>query len=225
MEINPVIPVPVSDAERSRTTLAADFDNFLTLLTTQLQHQDPLDPLDSNDFVAQLVSFTGVEQAVKSNANLEALIDLFKLSHAASAIDYLGTTIEARGDTTVLADGSAVYLYGLPETAASTGIIITNDQGEVAFTGNGGTSAGDHVFAWDGRDNDGVAQPEGVYKISLSARDVDGNIIPVTTMISGQVTGIETLEGKLVLVVNGIPVPFENVVSIIAGAAQQPPSQ
>ena len=70
-----------------------------------------------------------------------------------------------------------------------------------------------------------MAQPEGVYKISLSARDVDGNIIPVTTMISGQVTGIETLEGKLVLVVNGIPVPFENVVSIIAGAAQQPPPQ
>ena len=103
--------------------------------------------------------------------------------------------------------------------------MITNDQGEAVFTGDGGTSAGDHVFVRDGRNNDGVAQPEGVYKISLSARDADGNIIPVTTMISGQVTGIETLEGKLVLVVNGIPVPFENVVSIIAGAAQQPPSQ
>ena len=89
MEINPVIPAPVSAAERSRTTLAADFDNFLTLLTTQLQHQDPLDPLDSNEFVAQLVSFTGVEQAVKSNANLEALINLFKLSQSASAIEYL----------------------------------------------------------------------------------------------------------------------------------------
>ena len=225
MEISPLIPAPASAAERARTTLAVDFDNFLTLLTTQLQHQDPLDPLDSNDFVAQLVSFTGVEQAVRSNANLEALIDLFKLSQSASAIGYLGTTIEAKGDTTMLADGKAVYLYRLPETAASTGIMITNDQGDVVFTGNGGTSAGEHVFAWDGRNNDGVAQPEGVYKISLSARDADGNIVPVTTMISGQVTGIETLESKLVLVVNGITVPFENVVSVIAGVAQQPPSQ
>ena len=222
METNPITPVPVSAAERSRTTLADNFDNFLTLLTTQLRNQDPFDPVDSNEFVAQLVSFTGVEQAVKSNANLEALINLFKLSQSASAIDYLGTTVEAKGDTTMLADGTALYLYRLPETAATTSILITDGQGDAVFTGQGETAAGDHVFVWNGRDIEGVAQPDGVYKINLSARAANDAIVPVTTTISGRVTGIETFDGQLALVVNGVTVPFENVVSVIAGDAAPP---
>ncbi len=219
MEVNPIAPAATSGADRALASLADNFDNFLILLTTQLQNQDPLDPLDSNEFVAQLVSFTGVEQAVNTNTNLEALIGLFKLNQTTAAVSYLGTIVEATGDTTTLAGGQATFRYHLPETVASTGILITNDQGQVVYAGIGETAAGDHAFVWDGRDLNGIAQTEGVYKINLSARDMEDKIVPVATTISGRVTGIETLDGGLVLVVNGIGVPFENIVSVVEGDA------
>lgn len=223
MDVTPVNAGATSAAERSRTTLAADFNNFLTLLTTQLQYQDPLDPIDSNELVGQLVSFTGVEQAVNTNANLERMIDLLKFNQVAAAVNYLGTTVEARGDTTMLVNGRAIYVYNLPETVVATSVLITDTQGRVVFTGAGETSAGDHVFVWDGRDNDGAPLPEGLYKISLSARDAEGAIVPVTTRIGGRVNGVETVDGDIVLLVNGVAVPFGNVLSVIESDFLQPP--
>ncbi len=220
MEVNPNLPAATSIVERGRTTLATNFDNFLTLLTTQLKNQDPLDPLDSNEFVAQLVSFTGVEQAINMNSNLELLISLFKVSQTASAVDYLGTTVEAKGDTTALAGGEAIYNYRLPESVTSTGVLITNDQGDIVFSGTGEIFAGDHVFVWDGRDKNGDVQPDGFYKISLSALDADDGIISVATTVSGRVTGIQSLDDGLVLVVNGVNVPFENIVSVVESDPQ-----
>ena len=219
MDIIPIVSAATSAAERSRATLAINFDNFLTLLTTQLSQQDPLDPLDSNEFVAQLVSFTGVEQAINTNANIEKLIDLIKVVQSASAVGYLGTTIEAKGDTAMLADGEATYVYSLPETVATTSIVITNDQGEVVYVGEGETAAGEHSFVWNGRNNAGLPQPDGTYRISLSARDAEDNVVPVTTKISGRVTGVESAEGGLVLVVNGATVPFDHVISVTEGGA------
>ncbi len=97
---------------------------------------------------------------------------------------------------------------------AVTHILITNEQGEVAFAGEGATSAGDHVFTWDGRDSAGMPQPDGKYTISVSARDAEDRPVAATTRIGGRVGGIETIGGELNLVVDGITVPFENVVAV-----------
>ena len=220
MDVNPILPAATSVVDRGRATLATNFENFLTLLTTQLKNQDPLDPMDSNEFVAQLVSFTGVEQAIHANANLELLISLFKVAQTASAVDYLGTTVEAKGDTTALAGGQAIFHYRLPESVVSTSILITDDQGEIVFAGNGETVAGDHVFVWNGRDANGVVQPDGSYKISLSARNANDAIVSVATTVSGRVTGIQSLDDGLALVINGINVPFENIVSVVESDPQ-----
>ena len=219
MELNPIVPTAesTSAAERSRTTLAEDFDNFLILLTTQLSNQDPLDPVDSNEFVNQLVSFTGVEQAVNTNAHLEELVGLFSASQ--SVTGYLGTTIEAKGNTSVLVDGQAEFTYQLPQNAGSAELVITNDRGEVVFRGNANTDSGEHVFLWDGRNNEGFPLPDGPYKISVSAKSVDGTTIPVDSIIRGRVTGIETVNGDVVLVVNGTHVPLSEVTSVV----EEPP--
>ncbi len=215
MEINPFQVAQTSAAERSRTNLAVDFDNFLTLLTTQLSHQDPLDPVDSNEFVQQLVSFTGVEQAVNTNSNLEKLIALFTVGQSASAVSYLGTTIEASGDTTVLADGTAKFRYSLPEATASTSILITDDQGRLVLTADGSTGAGNHGFVWNGRDTNGVQQPDGTYTISVTGRNANGVLVAATTRIGGQVTRVDTVDGNIVLSIGNISVPLENVTSIV----------
>ena len=217
MELNPIVPTAesTSAAERSRTTLAEDFDNFLTLLTTQLANQDPLDPVDSNEFVDQLVSFTGVEQAVNTNAHLEELVGLISASQTVSAVGYLGTTIEAKGNTSVLVDGQAEFTYQLPQKAGTAELTISNDKGEVVFRGNANTESGEHVFSWDGRNNEGIPLPDGLYSISVSAKSVDGTTIPVDSFVRGRVTGIETVDGDVVLVVNGNHVPLTEVISVV----------
>ena len=202
-------------ATKSGARLAKDFDQFLTLLTAQLQHQDPLDPINSNEFVQQLVSFTGVEQAIATNANLENLIALNKASQAAMAIGYLGTTIQAEGNKITLADGEARFLYTLPESAASTGILIANDSGETVFVGQGKTTAGEHGFVWDGRDADGNLQPDGIYKITVSGFSSDETLLSIPTIIGGRVTGVETVDGSILLTVNGISVPIEDIRSVV----------
>src|SRR5690242_18584895 len=88
-------------------TLANNFQTFLTLLTTQLQHQNPLDPLDTNQFTAQLVQFAGVEQQMKMNTQLGSLISIEQSAQSTAAMAYLGTTATVDGSTTALKNGSA----------------------------------------------------------------------------------------------------------------------
>ena len=219
METSALISAPTGAAAISRAKLATDFDQFLKLLTAQLQNQDPLDPLNSNEFVQQLVSFTGVEQAIATNANLENLIALNKAGQAASAVGYLGTTIEATGNQIVLAGGEARFLYTLPENAASTGILIADESGKTVFVGEGNITAGEHGFVWDGRDANGVPQPDGIYKVTVSGFTGDDRLLSIPTVIGGRVTRVETVDGGIQLTVNGIAVPIEEMLSV----AESPP--
>ncbi len=219
MEINALTGDAASAATRSQARLADDFDQFLSLLTAQLQNQDPLDPLDSNEFVQQLVSFTGVEQSIATNSNLESLIALNKVGQAASAVGYLGTIIEAEGDRIALAAGEARFLYSLPENTASTSIVIANQSGETVFVGRGDTTAGEHGFVWDGRDANGNLQSDGIYKVAVSAFAGDESLLSIPTVIGGRVTRVETVDGGIQLTVNGVKVPIEEVRSV----AESPP--
>ena len=219
MEINALAGASTSAAAKSQAKLATDFDQFLLLLTAQLQNQDPLDPIDSNEFVQQLVSFTGVEQSIATNTNLENLIALNKAAQSASAIGYLGTTIEAQGNRIPLADGEARFLYILPENTTSTSILITNESGEVAFAGQGKTTADKHGFVWDGRDANGTLQPDGIYKVTVSSFASDDRLMSIPTIIGGRVTRVETVDGGIHLTVNGVTIPIEEVLSV----AESPP--
>ncbi len=220
MDSIPTVPDPnavtiaSSQPKSSGLRLSEDFDTFLTLLTTQLSNQDPLDPLDSNEFVAQLVSFSGVEQAINTNTKLDDLIGLLSANQTAAAVGLLGTTVDAKGDSATLANGEARYIYGLSANAASTTIEIRNDQGQLVYTGGGEVAAGEYTFVWDGRDNNGVSQPDGVYSITVTAKDARGDPVETSTRITGRVTGVDTSSGKPVLTVNGVEVPMDDVVSV-----------
>ena len=214
MEINSLIVDAGSAAAQSKTKLAADFDQFLMLLTAQLQNQDPLDPLNSNEFVQQLVSFSGVEQSITTNSNLESLIDLFKSGRTSSAVGYLGTTIEAAGNRISLADSAASFSYTVPSDAATTSIVIVNENNDVAFVGQASITAGTHVFEWDGLDADGNLQPDGIYKVTVAGFDRDDNLLSIPTIISGRVTKVDTVDDGIRLTINGISVAIEDVRSV-----------
>lgn len=214
MEVS-AITTNTNASDRAGAKLAEDFDQFLALLTAQLMNQDPLDPLDSNEFVNQLVSFTEVEQSITTNAHLESLIAQNKAGQVANAVSYLGTTVEATGDQIVLTgDAGAPFIYTLTENTRSTSILIANEDGDTVFTSEGQTIVGEHGFVWDGFDNDGNVQPDGVYKITVSAFSLDDSLLSIPTVIGGRVTRVETDEDGIQLTVNGIKVSLDDVLSV-----------
>src|ERR687895_765063 len=110
-----ITPTPTAASAAASTvtskTMASNFDQFLRLLTTQLKNQNPLDPLDTNQFTQQLVQFAQVEQQISMNTSLSTLIALQQATQTSAAMSFLGTTVEVEGSTTRLQGGQATWTY------------------------------------------------------------------------------------------------------------------
>ncbi len=194
--------------------LENDLDRFLTLLVTQLQHQDPLDPLDANEFTNQLVQFANVEQQIYQNANLEELVQIQRDNQVSGMVGYLGSTIEISSDALALENGQATASYTLDEAADDAMITIMNEFGDVVFTADGDTTQGRHLFEWDGLDNQGNLVTDGPYRIQVNAKRSDGSPIDVATTTFGRVTGASADGDERSLYMGDISVPMENVLSV-----------
>jgi flagellar basal-body rod modification protein FlgD len=177
-------------AAADKRKLDADLNRFLTLLISQLQNQDPLEPLDANQFTSQLVQFASVEQQIYQNANLEKLLAAQQTTELASTVGYLGKQVEASGNTLPLQDGKAFAFYTLPQTASEATITIKDATGKTVAALPANAAAGRHEVHWDGRATNGRKLPDGTYSFQLEATDRSGNAIPATQTYSGRVTGI-----------------------------------
>jgi flagellar basal-body rod modification protein FlgD len=184
------------------STLADNFQTFLTLLTTQLKNQNPLDPLDTNQFTQQLVQFAQVEQQLKSNDQLATLISVQQAMQTTQALGYVGHIVAIEGKTTALANGSAGWSLTATKPATAT-VNISNATGATVYTGTFSIQAGTQNFIWDGRNNNGVLQPDGEYTISVVATDASGQSTAVSTEIQGVVDSVDVSKSPPVLSVNG----------------------
>ncbi len=173
-----------------RQSIAEDFDTFLSLLTTQLKNQSPLDPLDTSEFTQQLVQFTEVEQTVKQNESLEKLIQLSAANTITNIVGFLGGEVTLAGNSAEFKNGSATWNFDLAQAADNATITISDSNGVPVFTNSGPTPAGNNTFIWDGATTNGVPAKEGNYTISISAVDNTGTAIGVKTEIVGLVDGI-----------------------------------
>src|SRR5271170_5554696 len=184
-----------SSGSISNTGLAAladNFNSFLTLLTTQLQNQDPLDPMDTNQFTQQLVEFTGVQQQVDMNTNLQTLITLQQTSEATTAMQFLGANVTLSGSSATLSNATsspATWSLNSPSPATGT-VTITNSSGQTAYTGTVSLNSGTQTYTWNGQGTNGVTWPDGQYTLSVAATNASGQAVTVTTQIQGTVTGV-----------------------------------
>ena len=217
-----VVSTPVTTSSTSTATTAAtptagiadNFQTFLTLLTTQLQNQNPLDPLDTNQFTAQLVQFAGVEQQLKSNDQLKSLIDIEKSAQATSALGFVGKTAVVDGTTAALTNSSATWQLNVP-TNSNVNISITGSNGQTVFTGNYAVNAGSNQpFAWDGKGTDGTQLPDGQYKLTATAVDSANNPVTVTTQIQGVVNSVDLTQSPPLLSINGQTYTVSQIKSI-----------
>jgi flagellar basal-body rod modification protein FlgD len=185
----------------SRQSIAQNFDTFLLLLTTQLKNQNPLDPLDTNQFTQQLVQFAGVEQQIRSNESLEALVKMQQSQQTSVALSYVGKTVTADGTVSTLKSGVATWYVTAPRTASAT-VAILDAKGNTVFTQDTTIEAGTFAFNWDGRTSTGATAPEGAYTIQINAKDSAGQSVTVSTQFSGVVDAVD-LSGAEPLVMVG----------------------
>ena len=170
--------------------IAGNFQQFLQLLTTQLKNQDPLSPLDTNQFTQQLVAFASVEQQLKTNSDLDQLVTLNKTSQATSALSFVGAQVTADGATTQLKNGVAVWNITSPKTA-NAAVSILDQNGNTVWVGQQTLDTGAQTYAWNGRTSTGALAPDGLYTIRVTAQDAAGQNVAVSTQYTGTVTGVD----------------------------------
>jgi flagellar basal-body rod modification protein FlgD len=207
-------------AASMRQTTGMNKDDFLQLLVTQLRSQDPLNPQDSSEFVAQLAQLTQVEQTYNINTNLKNLLSSQNNFSNMSAMSLIGKNITTLGSQVVLAEGGQPSLdYTLPSDATQLTVQIKDATGRTVRTlTQGETSAGVNSTGWDGMNDDGQPAPAGTYTFEVSGLDATGQAISGTTLFRGRVTGVN-LEGDTpVLTVNGIYVPLTSVLEVKEGS-------
>lgn len=199
-----------------RIELNQTFDNFLTLLTTQLKNQDPVSPMDTNQFTSQLVQFTQVEQQMKGNDQLQRLIQLQQASQISYAASLTGKEVQIEGDSGALGDtGSIEFGYTMPRGAATATVNILDARGAVVFSREGEAAAGRHPFVWDGKGSSGQRAPAGTYRIQVVAKTDQEQPVEVKTSVVRTVAGVQLENGSVTLDVGGSTmVPLDRVQTI-----------
>jgi len=192
---------PNNTASTATTGIADNFQTFLTLLTTQLQNQNPLDPLDTNQFTQQLVQFAGVEQQLKQNEQLKALIAIEQSAQSTQALVYVGNTVAVDGSKAQF-DGSATWNINAPKDTNAT-ITITNAAGQTAYSGSYSLNQGNASFVWDGKGNDGAQWPPGAYTLTATGKDSSGRDVAISTEVQGIVDSVDLTASPPLLSIGG----------------------
>jgi flagellar basal-body rod modification protein FlgD len=195
--------------------IANNFTAFLRLLTTQLQNQNPLEPLDTNQFTQQLVQFAQVEQQLRSNDQLETLVSLQKSTQASAALDFVGKTVVISGATTHLgSSGNTVWTFSSPKPASAT-VTIRDASGQTAFSSNYSINSGRQDFVWDGRGTNGQRWPAGNYTMTITAKDANGQTVAITTDVQGVVDSADVSQTPPVLSIGDLTFTIDQVKRVV----------
>jgi flagellar basal-body rod modification protein FlgD len=202
---------------RSETMGQAD---FLQMLTAQLKAQDPMNPLQGQEFASQLAQFSSLQELQKmgqtADQTLQANILLAQTFNNTMASSLIGKTVRADLDQVALgASGSAGLSYTLPSPATEIKIEIKDSDGKTVRTLNvNPQAAGDHTVEWDGVDSNGHRVSAGNYTYTISAKGADGADVKASTFVEGRVSSVRYENGNAVLTVGGMTVMLGQVISI-----------
>jgi flagellar basal-body rod modification protein FlgD len=193
--------------------LGSNFTQFLSLLTTQLQNQDPTQPMDDNTFTQELVEFTGVQQSVATNTNLTQLISLQQGSEVLQSTTVVGDTATVSATQIALQNSSGGITFQAP-ASEPVQIAIVNSAGttlrDVSLQAQGGTN----TWTWDGLDNNGNQLPDGAYGIAVETGSSGSTATAVPFNVVGTVSGITNTSSGMQVQLGALSVPLSSVQSV-----------
>jgi flagellar basal-body rod modification protein FlgD len=193
------------------TGFGADFNTFLTLLTTQLKNQDPTNAMDPNEMTQQLVQFAGVEQQLKTNTNLQSLISVQQGAQLVGAAPLMGRVVEVESDQLSLQGGLATLRLPPAGEARRVGIGVLDSQGNLVRSAQLDLNSSTQDWVWDGKDTDGVQRPDGAYSFVLVGAATDGTEAEVAGTVLARATGVERREGEVRLNLGTLTVAFDKL--------------
>ncbi|WP_144959610.1 flagellar hook assembly protein FlgD [Pseudomonas oryzihabitans] len=180
-----------STSSSSSGTSSLGKNDFLQLLVTQLNNQNPLDPQDNTEFVAQLAQFSSVESLQNLNTSVDSILSNYNSSQALQASSLVGRSVINAGSTSVVdtstgMTGSVV----LPSSGSNVAVGVYDSSGALVDTINlSATSAGTHSFTWDGKNGDGTTQASGTYTFKATA-SIEGTATALTTNLPNTVSSV-----------------------------------
>jgi flagellar basal-body rod modification protein FlgD len=193
---------PPSAPSSALTKLTNDSNTFLKLLTTQMQNQDPLKPMDTSEYTQQLVQFSQVEQSIQQNQSLKDILAKLSSNDLSNAAALIGHVASFDSSIAGLAStGGTTWRFTADRMPQSLVATISDADGNTIATQPVDPASGQ--VSWDGLDSHGTRAPSGTYTLALSASDAAGSNIPVTIAAEGMVSEVSVEKGQITLLANG----------------------
>lgn len=209
--------VPQTEAAKlggtALTSLSSNFNNFLRMLMTQLQNQDPTSPMDTNEFTRELVQFSAVEQQIATNTSLTRLIELTQAGEVMQSAAMIGRHIAVESETMPLQGGKGTVRFTAP-AAQPVHITVLTEKGDTIAEHAITAKRGSNDFVWDGKDAMGKVVPDGAYRVAVQAVGADGKPNALPFQVIGVASGVVTENQGVRLQLGGVSVPFSKVRSV-----------
>ena len=206
-------PTATDDSVTSRTTINSDFETFLQMLTTQLENQDPLNPVEATDFAVQLATFANVEQQVLTN---ELLTDVAGALAADSFTgltaygDWIGKEALVAGPTYYDGAEPVTVEFSLPAGTQAADIVVYDVDGNEVSRSLITSSANE--FTWDGTTTSGNGLPQGLYSFEVEIFEGGEVASNYTLEVYNTVEEVQLLDGKVLVVMEGGALAYSDVV-------------
>jgi len=190
------------------------YNNFLLLLTKQLQNQDPLNPMDTAQFTQQLVGFSQVEQQIASNKALEKLVGLQSSTNTYGAVSFLGNEVAVDTDHVSLQGSKAKFQYEIDHTAAKAVLTVVDSSGQTVLVQEANRDIGTYNVDWNGKDAFGNQLPDGDYRVAVTYADDHGQTYSAKITSFGTVDSTEIADGEVKLFMGNVGFPIDKVLKI-----------
>jgi flagellar basal-body rod modification protein FlgD len=194
-------------------SLSANFGDFLKLLMTQLQNQDPSSPLDTNQFTSELVQFSSVEQQINTNTSLTKLIQLTQAGEIMQGSSMTGKRVTVDSDYLPLQNGKGTIQFTAP-AAEAVDIAIYSDSGVKLSESMLMATKGSNTWTWDGKTTSGTTLPDGSYKVAVTGANADGTTSALTFSVIGTATGVQSQSNGMQLQLGALSVDFSKVQAV-----------
>lgn len=212
---------PQTASEKAAAEAGLNFNTFLTMLSVQLQNQDPLNPMDGTQFTEQLATFSSLEQQIQSNTYLEKLAEANDFSQQALAVSYIGKDALVEGSVTATDGESEIVLnYTLDSGAASTTIELVDASGTKVATLEGTNYVGRNEVIWDSTGDDGQPVDAGYYKMYITSYDAEGTAVSSQAYTYGRIVAVEGDSSDLILTTaDGRVTKFDDIIMVKEGTS------